>query len=115
MGAKVPFLPDRLTNTERKVWNLAKFQVVQRRKKIGRNRRKRKLTEKQVVFNKTCFSVKKKEEGDRFGRDKKGKEKEKKNRPEKTEEKGSASTGERQHQQFSQVFPAGVPYLIRAA
>ena len=43
----------------------------------------------------------KEEEGDRFGRDKKGKQKEK-NRPEKTEETGSASTRERQHQQFSQ-------------
>ena len=31
-------------NTERKVWNLAKFQVVQRKEKIGRNRRKTKLT-----------------------------------------------------------------------
>ena len=30
------------------------------------------------------------------------KEKKKRNRPEKTEETGSASTGERQHQQFSQ-------------
>ena len=44
----------------------------------------------------------KQEEGDRFGRDKIGKQKEKKNRPEKTEETGSASTRERQHQQFSQ-------------
>ena len=44
----------------------------------------------------------KEEEGDRFGRDKKGKKKEKQNRPEKTEETGSASTGERQHQHFSQ-------------
>ena len=31
-------------NTERKVWNLVKFQVVQRREKIGRNRRKTKVT-----------------------------------------------------------------------
>ena len=44
----------------------------------------------------------KEEEGDRFGRDKQEKEKEKKNRPEKTEETGSASTGLRQHQKFSQ-------------
>ena len=45
----------------------------------------------------------KQEEGDRLGRDQKGKQKrKKKNRPEKTEETGSASTGERQHQQFSQ-------------
>ena len=34
----------RYRNTERKVWNLAKFQVVQRREKIGINRRKRKVT-----------------------------------------------------------------------
>ena len=45
----------------------------------------------------------KEEEGDRLEETKIGKEKEqKKNRPEKTEETGSASTGERQHQQFSQ-------------
>ena len=44
----------------------------------------------------------KEEEGDRFGRDKIGKEKEKKNRPDKTEETGSVSTGEREHQQFFQ-------------
>ena len=46
----------------------------------------------------------KEEEGDRFGRDKKRKGKRKKNRPEKTEETGSASTGERQHQQFSHLM-----------
>ena len=61
---------------------LAKFQVVQRREKIGRNRRKGKLTGLQET--------------------KKERKKKKRNRPEKTEETGSASTGERQHQQFSQ-------------
>ena len=43
------------------------------------------------------------EEGDRFGKDRKGKGKHRKNdRPEKTEETGSGPTGERQHQQFPQ-------------
>ena len=43
-------------------------------------------------------------EGDRFEETKKERKKQEKkgNRPEKTEETGSASTGERQHQQFSQ-------------
>ena len=43
----------------------------------------------------------KEEEGDRFGRDKKGKQKEKK-QARKDGRDGLASTGERQHQQFSQ-------------
>ena len=65
-------------NTERKEWNLAKFQVVQRREKIGRIRRKTKVTGLEETEKES---------------------KKKKNRPEKTEETGSASTGERQHQQ----------------
>ena len=39
--------------TERKTWNLAKFQVVQRMEKVGRNRRKGKVTgleEKRLFF-----------------------------------------------------------------
>ena len=68
-------------NKERKGWNLAKFQVVQRREKIGRVGRKREVTGLEETEKE---SIKKK------------------NRPEKTEETGSASTGERQHQQFSQ-------------
>ena len=57
----------------------AGFTVVQRRKKIGRNRRQRKV----------------------IGLEETGKERKNKSRPEKTEETGSASTGERRHQQLS--------------
>ena len=51
----------------------------------------------------------KEEEGDRFGRDKKGKEKGKKNKPEKTEETGFSVD---RRKAASEVFPAGAPYLI---
>ena len=78
-------------NTERKVWNLAKFQVVQRREKIGRIRRKRKVTGLEET--------------------KKGKQKEKKQ----ARKDGRDGFIVDQRKAASAVFPAGAPYLIRAA
>ena len=54
----------------------------------------------------------KEEEGDRFGRDKKGKQKEKKKKARKDGRDGFSVD---QRKAASAVFPAGAPYLIRAA
>ena len=81
-----------MRKTERKVWNLAKFQVVQRREKIGRNRKKRKVT---------------------------GMEETKKEKKEKKEKQARKDRGDGfgvdRRKTASAVFPAGAPYLIRAA
>ena len=77
-------------NTERKVWNLAKFQVVQRREKIGRIRRKRKVT----GLEETKRKAKRKKQARKDGRD---------------------GFSVDQRKAASAVFPAGAPYLIRAA
>ena len=78
-------------NTERKVWNLVKFQVVQRREKIGRNRRNTKVTGLEETKRKGKKKKKqaRKDGGDWFSVD-----------PRKA---------------ASAVFPAGAPYLIRVA
>ena len=80
-------------NTERKRWSLAKFQVVQRREKIGRIRRKREVRGLEET-KKESKKERKKKQARKDGRD-------------------GFSVDRRKA--ASAVFPAGAPYLIRAA